>query len=109
MKSTYLVCLLFIKAEKTKEGKDFSEIRIGIHTSPVVAGIVGVKKIAYDIWGDTVSTASRMESSGEEGKVNISETTHQIIKDKFTCSHRGKVKAKNKGEIDMYFVEGINS
>ncbi len=92
-------------SERKKSGKEIFEIRIGIHTGPVVAGIVGVKKFAYDIWGDTVNTASRMESSGEAGKVNISESTYELVKDKFTCTHRGKISAKNKGEIDMYFVE----
>lgn len=80
-------------------------VRIGIHTGPVIAGIVGINKFAYDIWGDTVNTASRMESSGEAGKVNISGTTYALVKDKFTCIHRGKIAAKNKGVIDMYFLE----
>jgi class 3 adenylate cyclase len=87
------------------EGKPFFEIRIGIHTGAVVAGIVGVKKFAYDIWGDTVNTASRMESSGVVSQVNISGTTYELVKDKFKCTHRGKISAKGKGEIDMYFVD----
>ena len=90
--------------ERIKQHKDPFEIRIGIHTGPVVAGIVGDKKFAYDIWGDTVNIASRMESSGEPGKINISGSTYALVKDKIHCTHRGKIKAKNKGEIDMYFV-----
>ena len=95
------------KKEKEAKGEIPLEIRIGIHTGPVVAGIVGIKKFSYDIWGDTVNLAARMESSGEAGKVNISGTTYEHVKDKFSCTYRGKIEAKNKGEIDMYFVEYI--
>ncbi len=92
--------------EKEAKGEHAFEMRVGIHTGPVVAGIVGVKKFQYDIWGDTVNTASRMESSGAVGKVNISATTYNFIKDdpEFSFEFRGKVNAKGKGEIDMYFV-----
>lgn len=93
------------QAERDREGKPVFEIRIGIHTGPIVAGVVGEKKFAYDIWGDTVNVASRMESSGEAGKINVSGATFELIRDQFACTHRGKVFAKNKGEVDMYFVD----
>ena len=94
-------------ASRKKQFPDTSfRIRIGVHSGSVVAGIVGVKKFAYDIWGDTVNTAARMEQSGEPGMVNISGTTYELIKDKFQCNFRGQITAKNKGPMDMYFVEG---
>ncbi len=81
------------------------EIRIGIHVGPLVAGVVGKKKYAFDIWGSTVNIASRMESSGMPGQVNISSTTYELIKEKYACVYRGKIYAKNIGEIDMYFID----
>jgi len=76
-----------------------------VHVGPVVAGVVGKKKYAYDIWGSTVNIASRMESNGEPGQVNISASTFELIKDRYTCKYRGKIYAKNVGEIDMYFID----
>lgn len=98
-----------IRRNKSREssGKFAFEMRVGIHTGPVVAGIVGVKKFQYDLWGDTVNTASRMESAGEAGKVNISRYTYELIQDDPTFSFhpRGKVKVKGKGDYEMWFVE----
>lgn len=90
-----------------KSKTDIWDLRIGIHSGPVISGVVGHKKLSYDIWGDTVNTASRMESSGEGGKVNISGVTYLMVKDYFLCEYRGKLPVKYKGNIDMYFVTGL--
>lgn len=93
----------FVEKQKAQGGK--FDVRVGINSGPLIAGIVGVKKFAYDVWGDTVNTASRLESTSESGKVNISESTYQLVHHLFDCTFRGKVEAKSKGEIAMYFVE----
>jgi class 3 adenylate cyclase len=80
-------------------------VRIGIHTGPVVAGVIGINKFAYDIWGDTVNIAARMEQNSEPNKINISKETYELVKNYFVCTYRGQIMAKNKGSIDMYFVE----
>lgn len=95
----------FMQARRTELGERTFEVRIGVHSGDVVAGIVGVKKFAYDIWGDTVNTAARMEQNSEAGKINISQTTYELVQDKFTCTYRGELEAKNKGKLKMYFVE----
>ena len=83
------------------------QLRLGIHTGPLVAGVIGREKFAYDVWGDTVNTASRLESSGVAGRINISGATYEQVKDFFVSEYRGKISAKHKGEIDMYFVNAI--
>ncbi len=93
------------KQELAEKGEVGWDLRVGIHTGPIVAGVVGKRKYAYDIWGNTVNIASRMESNGEPGKVNISEATYMLVKDQYKCHHRGKIYAKNVGDIDMYFIE----
>lgn len=95
--------------EKVLNNEPVWELRVGIHTGEVVAGVVGKYKFAYDIWGTTVNIASRMESAGQVGMVNISETTYEYVRDYFECVYRGKVEARNIGKIDMYFVTGIKS
>ncbi|MDO8365263.1 MAG: adenylate/guanylate cyclase domain-containing protein, partial [Saprospiraceae bacterium] len=98
--------LLTWNAGREKAGLPRFDARIGIHRGPVVAGVVGSKKFAFDIWGDTVNIAARVEQAGEGGRINISGEAYEDVKDSFPCHYRGKISAKNKGEIDMYFVEG---
>jgi class 3 adenylate cyclase/Tfp pilus assembly protein PilF len=97
----------FVKESKISGSNDQTrfDIRIGINTGPVVAGVVGTKKFTYDIWGDAVNIASRMESNSESGKINISENTYQLIREDYNCTYRGEVEVKNKGKMKMYFVE----
>jgi len=90
-------------------GKPQWHLRIGMHTGALVAGVVGKKKFLYDVWGDTVNTAARMETSADAGKINISGTTYEYIKDYFDCEYRGKLPVKNKGAIDMYYVNRIKA
>jgi len=99
----------FVKAAKMSDPDNMTrfDIRIGINTGPVVAGVVGTKKFAYDIWGDTVNIASRMESNSKPGKINASEATYQLIKHKFSCTYRGEIETKNKGLLKMYFVDSM--
>lgn len=96
-----------IKELQNSLGFAFWELRIGIHCGPVIAGVIGEKKFAYDIWGDAVNTASRLESSGVTGEINISQSVFEKVKTFFICDHRGKIPAKNKGDVDMYFLKRI--
>ncbi len=96
-----------VNDEKMARNEPVWQIRIGIHTGSVVAGVIGKRKFAYDIWGDAVNTAYRIESTSEAGRINISSDTYNLVKDFFECTYRGKIYAKNKGEIDMYFVDRI--
>lgn len=96
-----------MKQIKTDQGLPYWELRLGIHSGPLVAGVIGERRFAYDVWGDTVNTASRMESSGTPGKINISLATYEMVKDYFECEHRGVIEAKNKGAISMYYVNGL--
>lgn len=97
----------FVEESRKKESllANFN-IRIGINTGPVVAGVVGLKKFAYDIWGDAVNVASRMENASDPAQINISENTNLLIKDIFECEYRGMIDVKNKGMMKMYFVKG---
>ena len=91
-------------ARKKSEGLPYLEIRIGIHTGPLVAGVVGSTKFAYDVWGDTVNIAARMEQSGQASAINVSETVYQALKDKYSFEYRGEIEEKNKGKLKMYFL-----
>jgi len=93
---------------RANEGGEPWLMRIGIHTGAVVTGVVGKTRTVYDMWGDTVNIANRLEAACTPGRVNISEATYSIIKDYFECEYRGKIQAKHKGEIDMYFVNRLN-
>lgn len=107
---TVLVALDIIDfiEERKKAHPEALDIRIGINSGSLIAGIVGVKKFAYDIWGDTVNTAARMEQNSHKGKINISESTYQLVKEKINCEYRGKIHTKGKGDMDMYFVNSLN-
>ena len=93
------------RAEKLSLGQPYFDIKIGVHTGPVIAGVVGSKKFVYDIWGDAVNTAARMESTCEAGKINVSQSTFDLEKDRFEFKSRGQIQAKNKGLLSMYYLE----
>jgi class 3 adenylate cyclase/CheY-like chemotaxis protein len=97
----------FARRMQAAEGAHSWPIRVGIHTGPVIAGVVGIHKFAFDIWGETVNFASRMESSGEPNRINVSERTYARVKDFFACETRGKVKAKHR-RYEMHFVNGLS-
>ncbi len=105
-----LVAIEFQQAVRamSEKGEINWQVRIGIHTGPVIAGVIGQKKLSYDIWGDTVNVANRMETSADPGRINISGTTWELVKNFFDCEYRGKVPIKNKGDADMYFVNSIH-
>jgi class 3 adenylate cyclase len=97
--------MLYYLEERNRKHEIKWSMRVGIHSGPIVAGVVGKKKFRYDLFGDTINTASRMESSGEPGKINISGPTYQLVKNDIDCEYRGEIHAKGKGEIEMYFVK----
>jgi class 3 adenylate cyclase/tetratricopeptide (TPR) repeat protein len=108
MQAAFEIIEVMKKAENQRdEGVMPFEVRVGLNTGPVVAGVVGLKKFAYDIWGDTVNVAARMESMSEPGRINVSEATYQLIRNDFNCEKRGEVFVKNKGMMHMYFVNGV--
>lgn len=94
------------RAARVEEGRAYWDIRVGVHTGELVAGVIGCEKFSYDVWGNTVNTASRMESAGAPGRVNISRATYEMVKDAFECEYRGRIEVKGKGEVEMFFVKG---
>jgi adenylate cyclase len=101
--------MIHVSEEMAKDGPVAWQLRIGVHTGPVVAGVVGIHKFTFDIWGDAVNFSSRMEASGAPGRINLSPSTYARVKDFFACEKRGKVKIKDGREVEMYFVNGIAS
>jgi class 3 adenylate cyclase len=102
----FLSAVEMINKQQAESQQAVFNIRIGLSSGPVIAGVLGTKKFAYDIWGDTVNTAARMQEKGEMNRINVSGATYEKIKENFICEYRGKIEAKNKGMIDMYFVQG---
>ncbi len=102
-----LAAMDILQYVNSDESGKFFNVRIGINSGPLIAGVVGRHKFQYDIWGDTVNVAARMEEHSEPGHINISGNTYELVKGSFDCSYRGKIKVKNKGELDMYFVNGL--
>jgi class 3 adenylate cyclase len=99
----------FVNKEATLKqnlNQSFLRMRIGIHCGPLIAGVVGSRKFAYDVWGDTVNIAARMEQSGEPDGINVSESVYELVKNEFDFVYRGEIEAKNKGRLKMYFVTG---
>jgi class 3 adenylate cyclase len=93
-------------AEKQKLNQPYLQMRIGIHSGPLVAGVVGSRKFAYDVWGDTVNIAARMEQTSEPNAINVSQSVYELAGSEFNFTYRGEVEAKNKGLLKMYFVTG---
>lgn len=105
VKASIEICDYMKNKQILENNNDFWNIRIGMNSGKVIAGIIGEKFFTYDIWGRTVNFASRVESTGESGKINIAESTYNFVKDKFNCKYRGKISAKGIGDVDMYFIE----